>query len=173
MKVWKDYGVTVEDGGETHSYFIYVIDRHGNFRETFLPDSLPVDIAADARAPPGGMTKKMPRREIYKRILFSMLAGILFGVVISEMTFYFLNTGETRPPQVVKLNIPLGTAERVARGEVGSDFAASMVFVVGDTLMVKNFDSVVHQLGPLFIPSGSSASMKLRFRTGLCLYLFF
>ena len=26
MKVWKDYGVTVEDGGETHSFFIYMID---------------------------------------------------------------------------------------------------------------------------------------------------
>lgn len=45
--VWKNYGVTVEDGGETHSYFIYVIDRAGNFRETFLPDSLPADIASD------------------------------------------------------------------------------------------------------------------------------
>ncbi len=49
MKVWKDYGVTVADGGETHSYFIYMIDREGNFRETFLPDSLPADIAADTR----------------------------------------------------------------------------------------------------------------------------
>lgn len=46
-KVWKDYGVTVEDGGETHSYFLYVIDKSGNFRETFLPDSLPADEAAD------------------------------------------------------------------------------------------------------------------------------
>jgi protein SCO1/2 len=49
MKVWKDYGVTVEDGGETHSFFIYMIDKRGNFRETFLPDSLPADIAADTR----------------------------------------------------------------------------------------------------------------------------
>ncbi len=48
-KVWKDYGVTVEDNGATHSYFIYVIDRAGNFRETFLPDSQPSDIAADVR----------------------------------------------------------------------------------------------------------------------------
>lgn len=46
-KVWKDYGVTVEDSGETHSYFVYVIDAQGNFRETFLPDSDPSDMAAD------------------------------------------------------------------------------------------------------------------------------
>jgi protein SCO1/2 len=53
-KVWRDYGVTVEDGGETHSYFIYVIDPAGNFRETFLPDSDPADMAADVRLLAGG-----------------------------------------------------------------------------------------------------------------------
>ena len=90
-----------------------------------------------------------------------MLAGLLFGVVISELTFYYLNSGETRPPQVVTLDIPPGTAERVAHGESSSTLPSSMYFVVGDTLLVHNLDSVVHQLGPLFIPSGSSATMKL------------
>ncbi len=47
--VWRDYGVTVEDSGETHSFFIYVIDQAGRFRETFLPDSQPADIASDVR----------------------------------------------------------------------------------------------------------------------------
>ena len=47
QKAWKDYGVVVEDGGETHSTFLYVIDPAGNLRETFLPDSEPADIAAD------------------------------------------------------------------------------------------------------------------------------
>jgi protein SCO1/2 len=47
-QVWKDYGVTVEDGGETHSFFTYLIDPAGNFRETFLPDASPADIASDA-----------------------------------------------------------------------------------------------------------------------------
>jgi protein SCO1/2 len=46
-KVWKDYGVTVLDGGETHSTFLYVIDGAGNIRETFQPDTLPADIASD------------------------------------------------------------------------------------------------------------------------------
>ncbi len=44
---WKDYGVSVENGGETHSTFLYVVDPAGNVRETFLPDSEPGDIAAD------------------------------------------------------------------------------------------------------------------------------
>ncbi len=47
--VYRDYGVTVEDSGATHSYFVYVIDRSGKFRETFLPDSQPADIASDVR----------------------------------------------------------------------------------------------------------------------------
>ena len=48
QKAWKDYGVTVENGGETHSTFLYVIDPIGDIRETFLPDSEPSDISADA-----------------------------------------------------------------------------------------------------------------------------
>lgn len=47
QKVWKDYGVTVEAGGETHSTYLYVIDPAGNVRETFLPDTEPTDIAGD------------------------------------------------------------------------------------------------------------------------------
>ncbi len=49
QKVWSDYGVTVEAGGETHSTFLYAIDPAGNVRETFLPDAEPNDIAADVR----------------------------------------------------------------------------------------------------------------------------
>ena len=48
-QVWREYGVTVEDSGETHSNFLYVIDRTGRFRETFLPDAQPADIASDVR----------------------------------------------------------------------------------------------------------------------------
>jgi hypothetical protein len=98
---------------------------------------------------------------VLKRLLLSMSAGLLLGIAISEMTFYFLNTGETRPPQVVEINIPAGTAEKVALGESSLDLPASMYFVVGDTLKIKNLDSSVHQLGPLFIPAGASASMNL------------
>jgi protein SCO1/2 len=47
QKTWSDYGVAVENGGETHSTFLYVIDPKGNVRETFLPDGEPNDIAKD------------------------------------------------------------------------------------------------------------------------------
>jgi len=48
-KSWRDYGVAVQDGGETHSSFTYVIDKAGNLRETFSPDTSPDDIAADLK----------------------------------------------------------------------------------------------------------------------------
>jgi protein SCO1 len=47
--VWHAYGVAVENGGETHTNYVYVLDRAGRLRETFLPDSLPADQAADLR----------------------------------------------------------------------------------------------------------------------------
>ena len=103
----------------------------------------------------------MSPREIVKRFLLSMLVGLLLGWGLSETSYYFLKTGETRPPQVVELDIPAGTADRLARGQADPSLPSSMVFVVGDTLLVKNQDSVPHQLGPLFIPAGSSASLLL------------
>ena len=47
QKTWSNYGVTVENGGENHSTFLYVIDPTGNVRETYLPDAEPTDIARD------------------------------------------------------------------------------------------------------------------------------
>ena len=48
-KIWKDYGVQVLDGGETHSSYTYVIDRHGQQRLNFTPDTSSDDIAHDLK----------------------------------------------------------------------------------------------------------------------------
>ncbi len=95
------------------------------------------------------------------RFAISIVIGLILGAIISEASYYFLKTGETRPPQVVELDIPAGTADRVARGEAVSSIPSNLIFVMGDTLLVKNQDSVPHTLGPLFIPPGSSATMNL------------
>jgi protein SCO1 len=47
--IWNDYGVIVEDGGETHSSFTYVVDQHGNLRLHFDPEMSPYDIASDLK----------------------------------------------------------------------------------------------------------------------------
>ena len=45
--VWAGYSVVVEDAGETHSSLTYMIDKSGNLRVTFNPDTAPEDIAHD------------------------------------------------------------------------------------------------------------------------------
>lgn len=101
-----------------------------------------------------------PLQESTKKIIISMLIGLVFGAAISELSFIFLRE-TARPAQVIELVIPDGTAKRVALGETPPTIPDSMTFVVGDTLLVKNNDSANHELGPLWIPAGSSASLSL------------
>jgi protein SCO1/2 len=49
QKIYDDYNVIVLEGGETHSTFVYVIDSARQLRLTFLPDTMPEDIAHDLR----------------------------------------------------------------------------------------------------------------------------
>lgn len=49
QSVWEDYGVTVVDGGETHSVYLYVIDPKGDIRELLQLEAEPKDIASDVR----------------------------------------------------------------------------------------------------------------------------
>ncbi len=95
-----------------------------------------------------------------KRIIISMLIGILLGVAISEFSFIFLQE-TARPPQEVVLTIPAGTAEKVARGEQPPSIPLDMIFVVGDTLVMVNEDNADHKLGQLWIPANSSARLAL------------
>lgn len=102
----------------------------------------------------------MIRSLVIKRILISMLIGLLLGVVISEVPFIFLQE-TARPPQEITLVIPNGTAELVEQGEQPPTIPENMSFVVGDTLIVKNEDVLDHKLGPLWIPANSSAQLSL------------
>lgn len=101
-----------------------------------------------------------PVQVAIKRILYSMLLGIVLGIILNEISFLFLRD-TARAPRVVELVIPKGTADRVARGEKPPTIPDSMNFVLGDTLLVKNEDTTDHELGPLWIPAGSSASLLL------------
>lgn len=97
---------------------------------------------------------------VLKRILLSSVLGLLLGVLISEVPFFFLRE-TARPPKDVILVIPSGTAQEVARGEQPPTIPENMTFVVGDRLVVKNQDSVEHRLGPLWIPPNSTAQLSL------------
>ena len=99
-------------------------------------------------------------KALWRRIGLAMLAGILIGILVNEVTFAFLRQ-ESRPPGTIELVIPAGTADLVAAGQQPPAIPGSMTFVAGDTLVVRNEDEVDHQLGPLWIPAGAEASIEL------------
>lgn len=100
------------------------------------------------------------KKSIAKRLLLSLGLGLLIGVLVSEVPFLFLRE-TARAPRDITLTIPVGTSEQVARGEQPPSIPMNMTFVVGDTLIVNNEDSVDHKLGALWIPAGSTATLSL------------
>jgi len=102
----------------------------------------------------------MFKNQTLRRILFSFLIGLVLSVAITEIPFIFLRE-TARPPKEITLVIPKGTADRVARGEQPPGIPENMSFVVGDTLIVQNQDTVEHELGPLWIPAKASAKLSL------------
>ena|SRR5687767_628954 len=102
----------------------------------------------------------MSRNFVIKRILLSVVFGLLIGVMVSEIPFLFLRE-TARAPREIILTIPAGTSDQIARGEQSPSIPENMTFVVGDTLVVKNEDAVDHKLGPLWIPANSSAQISL------------
>jgi hypothetical protein len=99
------------------------------------------------------------RKALIIRILLGISVGLIMAVPFTELAFRWQGSTSSRSPRTVVLNIPAGTSTKVDTGQkvLPQDF----VFVVGDVLLVRNEDSVVHTLGPLVIPPGSSASMAL------------
>jgi len=95
------------------------------------------------------------------RLLLSIALGFGLTTALSEITFLILKDSSDHVPQRVELVIPAGTAERVAKGESVPSIPSDLTFVVGDTLVVKNEDSVSHQLGPVWVPPGATASLAL------------
>jgi hypothetical protein len=102
----------------------------------------------------------MFKNKTVRKILLCFLIGLVLSVAITEIPFIFLQE-TTRPPKDITLVIPPGTADEVARGEQPPGLPANMKFVVGDTLIVQNQDTVEHKLGPLWIPPNSSARLSL------------
>ncbi|MBM3123584.1 MAG: hypothetical protein FJZ87_00755 [Chloroflexi bacterium] len=96
---------------------------------------------------------------LLKRVVFSLLAGLAISAAVSEVSFLFLRE-DSRSPKVFQLVIPAGTADGIARGEKPPTLPEEMRFVVGDVLSIKNEDTVPHELGPLFIPAGSSTQLS-------------
>jgi hypothetical protein len=101
------------------------------------------------------------RRSMFWRFTIAMLLGCVFGYGISEGGFALLRNSADREPKRVELTIPAGTATRVAGGTASQALPGTLLFVAGDVLVINNQDNVSHQLGPLWIQPGSTASLNL------------
>ena len=101
------------------------------------------------------------QRAVLMRMGLCLLIACLLGWAVSEVSFRMLGAEQEHQPQEMLLIIPEGTAERVARGETAVQMPEDLVFFEGDALRVQNNDSVSHQLGPVWVPSGTSGVLHL------------
>lgn len=100
-------------------------------------------------------------RKLALRLLITGLIATIFIAALNEISYRFRKTDTDRAPETFELVIPAGTAEQVAQGEEPAAIPNELSFVVGDTLLVRNEDDVDHQMGPLWVPAGASASMSM------------
>jgi hypothetical protein len=98
---------------------------------------------------------------IVKRLVVVLAISIGLAVIVNEVFYRLQNIQYDRSPMTVELVIPRGTADSIAAGQPVPEIPDEMVFVAGDVLLVKNEDSAAHQLGPIWIPAMSSASLNL------------
>lgn len=107
------------------------------------------------------MDTKTALRLGLKRILILFLISIGLVFLGSELAYKYIKDVSDRAPEIIELIIPEGTAAKVEAGEPVPAIPEEMLFVVGDTLLVRNQDVVAHQLGPLWVPAGSNASLVM------------
>lgn len=101
------------------------------------------------------------RKRLFIRFLISFGIAALFGIVISEGAFQLTAGDEGRNPQVHEIIVPAGTAERVEQGLPIPSIPESMIFYEGDEIVVVNQDVTSHQLGPIWVPPGTSGKLSL------------
>lgn len=101
--------------------------------------------------------------DFFIRSALGLAVGFLFGFLLSEFSYRFLDNKESvlREPQRVEIIIPYGTAKQVEEGIANQSIPTDLVFVEGDILIVKNEDTVAHQIGPMWVPPGTSSAMAL------------
>lgn len=100
-------------------------------------------------------------RPYIKRLVLVVALSVVAVILFNEGAFLLQKDEYDRAPRTVQLIIPDGTAEKVAEGEEVPSIPAEMVFVIGDVLEVVNLDTVSHNLGPVWVPPGSTGKLVM------------
>ena len=90
-----------------------------------------------------------------------MAAGIGLAGFISTAAWIALSDGPLRDPENVEVRIPAGTAEAIERGAAVSPIPANLRFVQGDSLVLRNEDSVPHTVGSYSVGPGTTLTLPL------------
>jgi len=116
---------------------------------------------------------RVPLNPQFWRSSACMAAGIALAGFISAAAWVALSDGPLRAPEAVELLIPAGTAEAIERGAAVSAVPANLRFVQGDTLVLRNQDSVPHNVGSFSVGPGTTLRMPLDKATSSSLFCSF
>jgi hypothetical protein len=104
---------------------------------------------------------KLEYRPYFVRLLVIFAISFVAMLVITEGAYLLQRDDTDRGPKTIQLVIPEGASQRAAEGEFVDVLPENIVFVIGDVLEVVNQDSTDHQLGPIWVPAGSTGRIVL------------
>jgi hypothetical protein len=93
------------------------------------------------------------------RVLASILVGAGLGLLLGEGVALLSDDPTNRPAHEIELLIPPGTSVLVAAGNPEPSIPQGLRLATGDSLVVRNLDTVSHQLGPMWVPAGTTARL--------------
>lgn len=95
------------------------------------------------------------------RLGIIFVISLLITIAFNEISYALQKDQHDRAPKTVQLVIPKGAARDVEAGKNLDSLSEDLVFVVGDVLEVVNQDDVSHQLGPIWVPPGTTGSLVM------------
>jgi hypothetical protein len=107
------------------------------------------------------MKKPSVVRPYLNRLAIVLGIALAFALAFNEISYFIQKDRNDRAPKTIQLIIPAGTAARVEQGEAVPSIPSEMSFVTGDVLEVVNQDSVPHQLGPVWVPPGTTGKLAM------------
>ncbi len=102
-----------------------------------------------------------PHRETRRSLLRASLTLVALALLtVSATSCGDASSGSASAPRVYDIVVPLGTQDRLARGETVSLMPTRLEFKVGDTLRIRNDDTVAQTVGPYRVQAGTQFELK-------------